>query len=74
MITVIVRSGNSQDTRDRDFIVWGTAEDYLRALQTEGHCAWADEYPAKRFLVNGEEVEPAEVILRDGVTLEVLLR
>lgn len=74
MVTVIVRSGNSQDTRDRDFIPKGSAGDYLRTLQAEGHCGWANHYPTKRFLVNGEDVGPNGPVLPDGVTLEVRLR
>jgi len=74
MVTVIVRSGNSQDTCDRKFIPEGTAGDYLRRLQAEGHCVWVEQYPERCFWLNGEEVGPATLILQDGATLEVSLR
>lgn len=73
MVTVIVRSSNSQDTRDRAFIPEGTAGEYLRQLQADGHCGWVEQYSAKRFFANGEDIGPSGLVPRDGVTLEVRL-
>lgn len=74
MILVVVRSGNSIDSHSRPFIPGGVAVQYLRGLQAEEQCVWAEAYAEKRFSLNGEEVESSAPISADGARIEIRLR